>query len=60
MSEFAPVWRKPQMTRAQVKKYQKDMKAKRDAAKKKLQEAIENWDYFADDLDNLEKELDNL
>lgn len=60
MSEFTPVWRKPQMTRAQVRKYQKEMEEKRLEAQRKLDEAKQNWDYYAEDLGELEKELDNL
>lgn len=60
MSEFAPVGWKPKMTRAQVRQYQKNMQAKREEAQKQIEEAKLTWDYYADNLDDLEKELDNL
>lgn len=60
MSEFAPVGWKPKMTRAQVRQYQKNMQAKREEAQKQIEEAKLTWDYYADNLDDLEKKLDNL
>ena len=58
MSEFAPPWRWARMTKAQVKKYIKDLKRKREIAKRRLQEALANWE-FDDDLKELE-ELEKL
>jgi hypothetical protein len=36
------------------------MEEKRLEAQRKLEEAKQNWDYYAEDLGDLEKELDNL
>lgn len=61
MSEFAPVGWKPKMTKAQVRQYQKNMQAKRDEAKKNLEEAKKNWDLDnSDEVLALEQEINNL
>lgn len=62
MSEFAPVWSNARMTKAQVRKYIKDMKKAEEIAKNKLEEAKANWEFDKDikELNELEKELDNL
>lgn len=62
MSEFAPAWSNARMTKAQVRKYIKDMKEAEEIAKKKLEEAKANWEFDKDikELDELEKKLDNL
>ena len=62
MSEFAPAWSNARMTKAQVRKYIKDMKEAEEIAKNKLEEAKANWEFDKDikELNELEKELDNL
>jgi len=62
MSEFAPAWSNARMTKAQVRKYIKDMKKAEEIAKNKLEEAKANWEFDKDikELNELEKELDNL
>ena len=37
-SEFAPAWSKPRMTKAQMRKYLRDLEEAREAARKKLEE----------------------
>lgn len=61
-SEFAPGWSKPRMTRAQVRKYLKDMEELRKKAKKKLEEYENSWELEKEEkeLEKLEKELENL
>lgn len=62
MSEFAPAWSNPRMTKAQVKKYIKDMKEARKLAQEKLDAAENSWELKLEELEikKLEKELDNL
>jgi len=62
MSEFAPAWSNARMTKSQVKKYVKDMKAAQLAAQKKLEEAKNNWDFDKEklELEMIEKELENI
>ncbi len=62
MTEFAPAWSNPRMTKAQVRKYIKDMEEARKEAQKKLDEAENSWELKLEELEikKLEKELDNL
>ena len=62
MSELAPGWSNAKITKAQVRKYVKDMKKAEELAKQKLEEAKNNWEFEKDtkELSELEKELDNL
>lgn len=62
MSEFAPGWSNAKMTKAQVRKYVKDLKKAEELAKLKLEEAKANWEFEKDkqELNELEKELDKL
>ncbi len=62
MTEFAPAWSNPKMTKAQVRKYIKDMELAREEAKKRLEKAQKYWELDKEkkELENLEKELDNL
>ena len=62
MSEFAPVWRRARMTRAQVRKYIKDLEKKREIAKAKLDEAKARWEFSSEEkeLYELEKKLEKL
>ena len=62
MSELSPPWSNARMSRAQVKKYIRDMKHAQEEAKKRLKksrtkEAIEKEKA---ELKALEKELENL
>jgi len=62
MSEFAPPWSNARMTKAQVRKYIRDMKEAEKIAKQKLEEAKANWELEKEEAEiaRLEKELDNL
>lgn len=62
MTEFAPAWSNARMTKAQVRKYIKDMEEARKEAQKKLDEAENSWELKLEELEikKLEKELDNL
>ena len=61
MSEFAPPWSNARMTKAQVRKYIKDLEEKRRLAKQKLEEAKARWEFDESaDLEKLEEALDNL
>ncbi len=62
MSEFAPPWSNARMTKAQVRKYIRDMKEAEKIAKQKLEEAKANWELKKEEAEiaRLEKELDNL
>lgn len=62
MSEFAPPGSNPRMTKAQVKKYVRDMKQAQDQAKQKLQEAQKSGELEreARELEELENKLDEL
>jgi len=62
MSEFAPPWSNAKMTKAQVKKYIRDMKEAEKIAKQKLEEAKANWEFEKEEAEvaRLEKELENL
>jgi len=61
MKEFAPAWRNPHMTAAQVRKYIKDMKKAQELAKKKLEEAQKKWELDeSSDLRSLEELMEDL
>lgn len=62
MSEFAPAGSNPKMTKAQVRKYIRDLEEAREKAKIKLENAKNSWEFDNEEkeLENLEKELDNL
>lgn len=61
MSEFAPAWSNPKMTKAQVRKYIRDMEEARKKAQEKLEKAKKSWEFDEDlEIEKLEKELDNL
>ncbi len=62
MSEFAPAWSNPKMTKAQVRKYIRDLEEAREKARLKLEKAQNSWELDKEkkELENLEKELDNL
>ena len=62
MSEFAPAWSNPKMTKAQVRKYIRDLEEAREKARLKLEKAQSSWELDKEkkELENLEKELDNL
>ncbi len=62
MSEFAPSWSNPKMTKAQVRKYIRDLEEAREKARLKLEKAQNSWELDKEkkELENLEKELDNL
>ena len=58
MSEFAPAWSNPRMTKAQMRKYLRDMKAAQEAAKEKLNPEKENKEKSSE-ISELEKKLDD-
>ena len=62
MSEFAPPWSNPKMTKAQVRKYIRDMKEAQEIARKKLEEAEKNWELEdeTEDLEKLEEMIDKI
>lgn len=62
MSEFAPAWSNPKMTKAQVRKYIRDLEEARKKAQEKLERAKKSGELDKDNLEIeiLEKELDNL
>lgn len=62
MSEFAPKWSTPKMTRAQVKAYIAQMKKAQAIAKAKLKAMEDSWmeEIDALELEMLERKLDNL
>lgn len=61
MSEFAPAGSNPKMTKAQVRKYIRDLEEARERARIKLENARKSWEFEEDlEIENLEKELDNL
>jgi len=59
MSEHAPAWWTPRMTKAQMRKYLADMKAMQEAAKKKLDPDKEQAEKHAE-LSELEEKLDDI
>ena len=62
MSEFAPPWRNPKMTKAQVKKYIKELEEKRKIAQKKLEQAKKDWVFEKEkkELQEIEELIDDL
>ncbi len=61
MSEFAPSWWIPKMTRSQVRRYIKEMEEKRTKAQLELEKARLAWELNnSNDLDDLDKKIDNL
>lgn len=62
MSEYTPPWRWARMTKAQVKKYIKDLEEKRRLAQLRLEEAKKSssWKKEEDDLQNLEDLINEL
>ncbi len=62
MSEFAPPWRKVKMTKAQVKKYIKDLEEKRKIAQAKLEKAQKSWEFDKEkkELKEIEDLLEDL
>ena len=61
-TEFAPVWRWAKMTKSQIKKYIKDLKEKREIARKRLLEAKARWEFDDEkkELQELERALENI
>lgn len=62
MSEIAPAGSNPRMTKAQVRKYVRDMKQAQEDAKKRLEKAETSWDLAQEkkELEHLENLLDDL
>lgn len=62
MSEIAPAGSNPRMTKAQVRKYVRDMKQAQEDAKKRLEKAEKSWDLAKEkkELEHLENLLDEL
>ncbi|MDD3793419.1 MAG: hypothetical protein PHI37_01285 [Candidatus Gracilibacteria bacterium] len=61
MSEFAPAGSNPKMTKAQVRKYIRDMEEARKKAQERLEKAKKSGEFDEDqEIETLEKELDNL
>lgn len=58
--EFAPGWNTPKMTKAQVRKYIADMKEAQERAKRKLEEEKKLGEWEKENLEELEKKLENL
>jgi hypothetical protein len=59
MTEYAPAWSNPRMTKAQMRKYLRDMKAVQEQAKKKLDPDKEQAEKHAE-LKKLEKQLGEI
>jgi len=59
MSEHAPAWSNPRMTKAQIRKYIREMKAAQESAKEKLDPVMEQAEKHAE-LTELEKQLDDI
>lgn len=61
MSEFAPGWWIPKMTKWQVRRYIKDMEEKRTKAQLELEKARLNWELdMTEDLQSLDKKIDDF
>ncbi|MDD2907801.1 MAG: hypothetical protein PHH98_04115 [Candidatus Gracilibacteria bacterium] len=62
MTEFAPAGSTPRMTKAQVRKYIKDMEEARKLAQQKLDEAKDSGELAKEEIEIelLEKKLDQL
>lgn len=59
MTEFAPAWSNPRMTKAQMRKYLRDMKAAQEDAKKKLDPDKEQAEKHHE-IKKLEDQLDDI
>jgi len=59
MTELAPGWSKARMTKAQMRKYLRDMKVMQEAAKKKLDPDKEQAEKHAE-LSDLENQLEEI
>ena len=63
MNEFAPSSRKVKMTKAQVRKYIKDMEEKRKLAQLKIEQEKLSWNFDKNnqkELEKIEKDLENI
>lgn len=62
MWEFAPVWWRVRMTKAQIKEYIKNMKEAQIIAQAKLEEAMANWEFEKEknELAELERKMDDF
>ena len=62
MSEFAPKWGKPKMTKAQVKAYIANMKQAQQIAQEKLEKAKESGAFELEELELaiIEEQLKNI
>jgi len=62
MSEFAPPGWRPKMTKAQVKKYIKNLEEKRKIAQTKLEQAKKSWEFEKEkqELQEIEDLLEDL
>ena len=62
MPEYTPPWKKVRMTKAQIKKYIKDLEEKRKIARQKLEEAKKSWAFEKEkeELQNIENLIDDL
>lgn len=60
MTEFAPGWSTPRMTKAQLRKYLADAKAIREAAKMKLPDEAEIAKQQEKEIKKIEEKLDDV
>lgn len=60
MTEFAPGWSTPRMTKAQMRKYLADAKAIRQAAKEKLPDETELAKEQEKEIKKIEDKLDDV
>lgn len=61
MYEWAPMGRKPKMTKRQMQKYLRDLEQKRAIAQLKLDKAKASWELDnAKELDEIERLIDDL
>lgn len=58
-SEFAPTWSNPRMTKAQIRKYVRDMQAVQEQAKKKLDPEKEQAEKH-EEIKKLENKIDEV
>lgn len=58
-SEFAPGWSNPRMTKAQMRKYLRDMKEAQEKAKKKINPEKEQKEKNKD-LKKIENQIDDV
>lgn len=59
-SEFAPGWSNPRMTKAQMRKYLRDMKAAQEEAKKKLPDKWHEEKEKHSEMKKLEDQFDDI